>query len=412
MAALLFAGGALAAPTAATAVAPFRLPLPTGPHAVGTTSWRMLDGARLENLVPGGGPRQVEVLAWYPTAWPASGPVAPYLRSGAPEIEGLARGLPDGVAQGLTRGVAHARLDAEPLESGGKLPVLLFSAGYVGIASSHTALLEDLASYGFAVLQVVHPYEAAAATLLEGRTASMHDTAGGLIAPVRQVLAEWEREDEALAAVTATDAADEAERLRRLRAYLAGLQVTAVALRRWVDDARLVLDRLSSLPRDSAGGRLAERLDTRRLGAFGHSFGGVAAGELCLEERRCQAALNLDGVPQYGSLIDRRLGKPLLMVYSARPGRLGANDPIYRRASSDYSRVDLREARHLDFTDLPLWGAAVAERGLTGPIAPERAIALTRLVVREFFDQELLGRRSALLAGDRSEPGLVVSSRP
>jgi len=34
-----------------------------------------------------------------------------------------------------------------------------------------------------------------------------------------------------------------------------------------------------------------------------------------------------------------------------------------------------------------------------GPIAPARIADITRAVVREFFDQELLGRRSTLLSG-------------
>ena len=53
-------------------------------------------------------------------------------------------------------------------------------------------------------------------------------------------------------------------------------------------------------------------------------MGGVMAGEFCLGERRCAAALNLDGSPQYGSMIERTLGRPLMMVYSARRA-LGLN---------------------------------------------------------------------------------------
>jgi hypothetical protein len=403
--ALLY-GGAFAAGAAASPAAPFRLPAPSGPHAVATTSWHLIDEDRTETL-GAAGPRQVEVLAWYPTAWPPRGERAPYLRGGATEIEAFAAQLSAGAAAALTAARAHAVLDAEPLEAAGRLPVLLFSAGYLGLPSSHTALLEDLASYGYAVLQVVHPYEVAAATLADGRTASMLGADGVPLAPVRAVLAEWQREDEIVAAAVA--AADEPERLRQLRAYLDGLAQTRVALRRWVDDARLVLDRLDRLPRESAGGRLAARLDARRLGAFGHSFGGVAAGELCLEERGCRAVLNLDGVPQYGSMIERRLGKPLLMVHSSRPGRVGGSDPIYRRSASEYLRADVRDALHLDFTELPAWGGPWRERGLAGAIPSGRAIEIVRTLAREFFDQELLDRRSALLAGDRSEPGLTVT---
>ena len=162
-------------------------------------------------------------------------------------------------------------------------------------------------------------------------------------------------------------------RRRLLRGYLAGLNKTP-ALGRWVDDTRVVLDRLSSLPATSAAGRLAARLDVRRVGVFGHSMGGVTAGQFCVDDARCAAGLNLDGIPQSGTMIDKPMPRPFLMVYSARPGRLGASDPIYQRAARPYYRVDVADTRHLDFSDMALWGGppAAAEAGLIDPCAPAR----------------------------------------
>ena len=406
----LFAAG-FAVATAAAAQAPFRLPAPTGPHPIGTTSWRLVDEARPESVSPTGGSRQVEILAWYPAARPASGTPAPYLRSGAAEVAPLARSLGAGAAwDGLASVNTHAVLDADPLESTGRLPVLVFSSGYTGVPSSHTALIEDLASFGYAVLEVVHPYEATAATLGDGRVVTMNGADGEPLPVVRDVVAEWGTEDATMAAVVRQ--ADVGEQLRILREYAAGLSRTNVALRRWVDDARLVLDRLSRLPRESAAGRLAERLDLKRIGAFGHSFGGVAAGELCLEERRCRAALNLDGVPQYGAMAERRLARPFLMVYSARSGRAGASDAVYGRSASPYTRVDVRETTHLDFTDLAYWGGPLAARRLPGALAPDRVTTILRTVVREFFDRELLERDSPLLSGNGSIPEITVRRLP
>src|SRR6185369_11971610 len=149
-----------------------------------------------------------------------------------------------------------------------------------------------------------------------------------------------------------TRAADEDEQRRLLRGYLAGLRNTDVALRRWVDDTKLVLDRLPALPRETAAGRLAASLDLTRLGAFGHSMGGVTSAQFCVDDRRCRAGLNLDGIPQYGTMIDSSMPRPFLMVYSERPGRAGASDPIYRRAAHPYYRVDVHGTRHLDFSDM------------------------------------------------------------
>src|SRR6185295_15007204 len=181
-----------------------------------------------------------------------------------------------------------------------------------------------------------------------------------------------------------------------LAGYISTIPKTNLALRRWVDDTALVVSALARpSKRSSTGaGLLAGRFDLTRLGALGHSMGGVTAAQFCSEDRRCRAALNLDGIPQYGPLIDKSLGRPFLMVYSARAGRLGASDAIYARAASPYYRVDVKDTLHLDFCDLNFWGGPMRERGAFGAINPARAAELTRLIVREFFDQELLERPS------------------
>ena len=66
--------------------------------------------------------------------------------------------------------------------------------------------------------------------------------------------------------------------------------------------------------------RIAAKLDLTRLGVAGHSMGGVAGAQFCVEDRRCKAALNLDGIPQYGPMIDTTMPAPFLMVYSGTPG--------------------------------------------------------------------------------------------
>jgi len=381
------------------------LPAPTGPYKVGTVAWRVTDAARSETFAGTGVRRQVEVLAWYPAA-PGHGKPAPYLR------EGLAE-LPPGLRTALGSLAAvrtHASLDAPPVASPKKLPVLVFSHGFGGIPSSYTALLEDLASHGYAVLSIVHPYEATAATLADGQVVSMFDEAGKPRQTFKDVLAEWDHEDAKMAAVTRE--AKEEDQLRLLREYVSGLHATRATIDRWVADTKLVLDQLSSLPRTGAAGRLAAKLDLGRLGAFGHSMGGVVSGEYCLDDRRCQAGLNLDGIPQSGTMIDRRLSPPFLMVYSARPGRLGASDAIYRRAASRYYRCDVRDTLHLDFSDMALWGGPLRKSGGLGTLPPARAVEITRSIVRQYFDQELLGRRSALLSGKAALPEVTVRTFP
>ena len=52
------------------------------------------------------------------------------------------------------------------------------------------------------------------------------------------------------------------------------------------------------------------------------------------------------------------------------------------------------------------WGGPLDAPGAHGPMTPLRAGELTRLIVREYFDQELRGRRSPLLRGTIKIPEL------
>ena len=396
-----------AAAIGAAAAPPFQLPPPSGPHAVGTTMWTLTDAARDEPYAPGER-RRVKVVAWYPAAARArEGARAAYLRDGIDEARvfaGLIRAQP-GSYDAIADVATHATVDAPPL-GGRALPVILFGAGYGGVASAHAALAEDLASHGYVVLAVAHPYEVTFVRFADGTSASMLDDAGAPRALYRAVIGEWAKEDETMAAVTR--AADVEEQRRLLREYITAVPQTTAALRRWVDDMRLVVDQLDTLPRGSAAGRVAARIDKSALGAAGHSMGGVAAAQFCAGERRCRAALNLDGSPQSGSMIDRTMPAAMLMVYSARPGRAGANDAIYARAASKYYRVDVAGTKHLDFSDLNFWGGRLREVPALGEIDPTRAAEVTRTIAREYFDQELHGTSSPLLSGRRTLDGVTV----
>jgi predicted dienelactone hydrolase len=385
----------------------FRLPAPTGRFGVATTSWYVIDSARAETFAPPRTLRMIEVIAWYPTSQTGNErrAHAPYLRESYAEAQAFGTmvrrpGVFDSVAVVET----HSYLDRPVAADSSTYPVLLFSHGFTAPSSAYTALLEDLASNGYVVLSIVHPYESVATRLQFGQIVTMLDSTGTPRRGLVDTFSEWADEDSTLARVTR--AADDAEKLSILRGYFAGLTNTRAVVDRWVRDAKIVLDKLPALPATSIGAEVVRRVDLARIGVFGHSMGGVAAGQFCIEDRRCHAGLNLDGSPQSGTMIDETMPQPFLMVYSGRPGRLGANDVLYGRAASAYYRVDVDSTRHLDFSDMPFWGGPLSGPGAHGSITPERAVELTRLIVREYFDQELRGKTSALLAGTSRVPGI------
>ncbi len=77
---------------------------------------------------------------------------------------------------GLASVKTHATLDAAAGSvTPARFPVILFQHGYTGLPSSHTALIEDLASHGWAVLNLIHPYEATGAKLADGTVVTFTD---------------------------------------------------------------------------------------------------------------------------------------------------------------------------------------------------------------------------------------------
>jgi dienelactone hydrolase len=304
---------------------------------------------------------------------------------------------------GLAAVKTHAVIDAAPAATPARFPVILFQHGYTGLPSAYTALIEDLASHGWAVLNLVHPYEAGGAKLADGTIVTILDDKGTMRSGITDVINEWGAEDSTMKLIT--EASSDAEKERLMRGYLGTLTHSVQVVTRWTLDAKYALDHL---PKDGAAGRIASKLDLTRLGVAGHSMGGVAGAQFCVEDRRCKAALNLDGIPQYGPMIDKKMPAPFLMVYSARPGRTGASDIIYKRSASKYYRVDVNDTLHIDFSDMNFWGAPLRQRGAYGKIDPARAAAITRLVAREFFGQEILKQPSAFLSGKQPMADVTV----
>ena len=69
----------------------------------------------------------------------------------------------------------------------------------------------------------------------------------------------------------------------------------------------------------------------------------------------------------------------------------------------------MADTKHLDFTDMNFWGGPLRQRGAFGSIDPKRAAELTRLIVREYFAQEILNQPSAFLSGTTPVEGLTVT---
>jgi hypothetical protein len=104
----------------------------------------------------------------------------------------------------------------------------------------------------------------------------------------------------------------------------------------WAPDIRFVITELSYHDRaQSLKAPLAGRLDLQRVGALGHSMGGLAAVRACQLDSRIAACMNHDadiaGSPFVRSSPDEPLRKPLLFFTAATAnggGRSHANSVL------------------------------------------------------------------------------------
>ncbi len=231
------------------------LPPPTGEHAIGRATYYWTDANRPETYSDDPTDhRQVRVDVWYPAQPGAK-------RQRRPDCADLpAFGKKIG-AEALFFGSlkSHAVQDAALVAGDERFAVLVFSPGYGTNACQYTGLIEELASHGYVVAAVDYPYQSKAIAFPDGRIVTGLPTSGIDVSDRKQ------------------HDIDYAKRLAILSA-----------------DLQFVLDRLAELDSQD-GARFSGRLDLSRIGALGHSIGGIASAEVGRDDPRFRAIANLDG---------------------------------------------------------------------------------------------------------------------
>ena len=167
VASILVLAMVLAVCTTASTVVHLRLPTPTGSFAVGKAATVWTDPTRPEPATPSAiDQRRLRVVAWYP-AVAGTGEPARYLA----DLDRIEDGL---VASGEVGELEAAGLGfvADPARSSATIdarptgyPVVLLSPGNATNVEFYSALAEDLASHGFVVIGLDHPYQVAAVAL-------------------------------------------------------------------------------------------------------------------------------------------------------------------------------------------------------------------------------------------------------
>jgi hypothetical protein len=148
------------------------LPTPTGPFAVGRTTYVWSD-AQADRLAPQPGAKR-ELLAWI---WYPAAPGQPFQMFGdyLPDPWRTAIEQDSGVLFGqfltrdLSRVHAHSIRDAEVSPRQHSYPVILVRTGGAAPTTDYTSLAEDLASHGYVVVGFDAPYRSWVVVLPDGK---------------------------------------------------------------------------------------------------------------------------------------------------------------------------------------------------------------------------------------------------
>lgn len=358
----------------------FKLPKPSGPFPVGTRMLYLIDPTRKE-MHPWASPgkREVVVQLWYPSAV-AKGRKAAYRRWKECSLLSSYQSVLQ----------THSLQDS-PVAPG-RFPILIYNPGWHGFRNRSACITQELASQGFIVVGISHPYNSSKVELSHGGIA-VCDKSFDIGFSMNHYIPLQER-----------------------------LDMAELELGIQVDDCRFVLTELARLDQ-TPGNPLASHLLIDRVAAYGDSYGAAVSAELAKTDARVCSALALDGV-LHGSVAKDGLDKPFMMIDSAwiLSVRGHDGDPLPQRseettrmwnsiAESKAStlarhggfRTVVQGTNHANFSDVGFM-SPLRKLSETGPLPQKRTAQIITAYAVAFFGQTLLGKASPLLSGALSFP--------
>ena len=362
---------------------PILLPVPSisppnGPYKVGTRIYELTDSSRDELYSAKDEPRRFMIQLWYPSDAKPSDQRAPWMQNAdvyAPTISKFL-GLPSFFLDHLALVKVPAYIDTPIVPTTEGYPVVLFSHGWNGFNAQNTSQALNLASHGYIVVGIQHPY-GAVVTVFQDGTVVRNDPSA---------LPEGVPDEEYKIA---------AQKL----------------VNQWAGDISYALDFIEAQNNDSAS-PLYNSIDTSKIGAYGHSTGGGATIRFCGTDERCKALLGQDPFmrPVSDEVVEHGVTQPSFFMFSqswadetdSRNNQLF--DPFYKRSEDPLGSIYIDGTKHYDFSDLPLLSPLAPQLGLKGPINGKRVTLIVNDYLLSFFDAALKGKSTEWFQNPSSYP--------
>ena len=355
-----------------------QLPDPTGPYAIGTFTTYLVDENRLEQYTEDPNDnRELVVQVWYPAA-NKNGEEAKYLPD--LDIAGPAIAEQFGLPAFLVSHVNLTKLDiwqdVPAAEEGTPFPIIVFSHGLTGIRMQNTTMVRELVSHGYVVVAPEHSYADAITIFPDGRVFVYEPS----------------------------------------RIFPSGESNPVEGnplVRTWANDIGFVLDTMAGWNSEE-GNVLNGRLNLNQVGVFGHSTGGGATVQFCLQDDRCQAGVGLDSwlLPVDDTVLDQGPSQPFLFISTPRwlgPDNQARGQAIFNDLTADGYNLTLDHTQHYDFTDLALLSPLTPQLGLSGSIDSAYSLNIQNEYLLAFFDHYLRSKPAGLLTEPSPYPELTIT---
>jgi dienelactone hydrolase len=272
------------------------LPRMTGTHKVATVNYTYTDKSRIETFTNTGENRKVNVEFWYPK------------------------------------------------DATGKFPLVVFSPGSFGIKGSNTSTFKELASNGYVVCSIDHPYHSLYTIDDDGRLTRVDSTF------IQEL-------------IDANSGKYDEVTVFKIEQKWMNLRTT---------DINFVLNTVLVQAKDISSDAVYQLIDSQKIGLIGHSLGGAASAQVARERHDISAVVNLDA-DLLGEYLDYTNGKyvlndrvypvPILTIFADDMVRLmdAVKDPneviavkhVTATAPKAFE-IHFTGTDHMSLTDLPL----------------------------------------------------------
>jgi len=371
------------------------LPKPTGTFQIGRTHLNFIDENRVDpSPLAGGKKRDIPIMIWYPID--DSGTSSPLKLIKRRDLDSakkfvIFQSIPDEICNILT----NSYEDAPITNKVRKLPVLIYNHGLTGFLESSTILMEHMASHGYIVVSVGHPYDGVA-PYPDGRSIPIDVKKYEKYFAHLTSEEENKKDEEFLAQINREDIS--VEEMKKITEKWLMDDELKDQIEVWIDDVLFITDILERMNGGKIESQIKGKMDfTKGIGVFGHSYGGTAAILSCCLDDRLKYAVNIDGGMFNGLKKQYKFNQPSMFMYSEES--TGMNKYFYTINKNDTYSVNIKDSKHVDFVDsayiLKNWMKELPEK--YGKIDGNLMVKIRNDYVLSFFDKYMKDKDTLLL---------------